>query len=100
MEKLPLWIAELADDELTFVKRFILSSGSLKEMAEIYGVTYPTVRNRLNNIIYKIRQHEDSREDSYVKLIKKLTFEEKIDFDAATVLIHEYRNRTERENNE
>ena len=53
MEKLPLWIAELEEDELLFIKRFVLSSGSLKEIAKIYEVTYPTVRNRLNGNINK-----------------------------------------------
>ncbi len=95
MEKLPLWIAELEEDELLFIKRFVLSSGSLKEIAKIYEVTYPTVRNRLNGIINKLKMSDETREDDYVRLIKKLTLEDKIDFDAATLLIHEYRGKKE-----
>lgn len=91
MKEVPMWIAELEADELKFIKRFVLASGSLKEMAEVYGVTYPTVRNRLNAIIQKVKMSEENREDPYEKLIKKLAIEGKLDFEAATVLIQEYR---------
>lgn len=91
MKEVPVWIAELETDELKFIKRFVLASGSLKEMAEIYQVTYPTVRNRLNAIIQKVKMSEENQEDSYEKLIKKMAIEGKLDFEAATVLIQEYR---------
>lgn len=97
MKEVPMWIAELEADELKFIKRFVLASGSLKEMAEIYQVTYPTVRNRLNAIIQKIKMSEENREDPYEKLIKKLAIEGKLDFEAATVLIQEYRQSKEGE---
>lgn len=95
MKEVPLWIAELEEDELKFIKRFILASGSLKEMAQAYDVTYPTVRARLNHIIEKVKMSEEKREDPYEKLIKKLAIEGKIDFEAATVLIQEYRAKKE-----
>lgn len=95
MKEIPVWIAELEDDELQFIKRFVLASGSLKEIADIYGVTYPTVRSRLNGIISKIRENGEKREDSYITLIKRMAMEGKLDFEAATVLIHEYRERKE-----
>lgn len=91
MKEVPLWITELEADELTFIKRFVLASGSLKEMAAQYDVTYPTVRSRLNHIIEKVRLSDGKREDPYEKLIKKLAIEGKLDFEAATVLIQEYR---------
>ena len=95
MKEIPVWIAELEDDELQFIKRFVLASGSLKEIADIYGVTYPTVRSRLNGIISKIRENGEKREDSYITLIKRMAMEGKLDFEAETVLIHEYRERKE-----
>lgn len=95
MKEVPVWITELETDELQFVKRFVLSSGSLKEMADIYGVTYPTVRSRLNLVISKIRLSDENREDPYVSLIKKLVMEGKVDFEAAAVLIREYRQNRE-----
>lgn len=95
VKEIPLWISELEQDELKFIKRFVLASGSLKEMADIYKVTYPTLRARLNNIIEKVKMCEENQEEPYIKLIKKLALEEKIDFDAATLLIREYRQKKE-----
>ena len=46
MELLPEWMAGLEEEDVAFIKRFILASGSLKEVAGQYGVTYPTVRLR------------------------------------------------------
>lgn len=95
MKEVPVWITELEDDEIQFVKRFVLASGSLKEMADIYGVTYPTVRSRLNSIIGKMKLSEEKKDDSYERMIKRMALEGKIDFEAATVLIHGYRERKE-----
>ena len=41
----------LSEEELQFVQDYILSGGSLKEMAAKLQVSYPTVRNRLDDII-------------------------------------------------
>jgi len=49
----------MRDDDLAFIKRFILASGSLKEIARVYGVSYPTVRLRLDRLIAKIQVTED-----------------------------------------
>ena len=95
MHEIPLWITELEEEDLKFIKRFVLASGSLKEMADIYKVTYPTVRSRLNNVIQKIKLCEEKKEDTYISLIKKLALEEKIDFDAAAILIREYKEKKE-----
>lgn len=95
MKEVPLWITELEEDELKFIKNFVLASGSLKEMADVYGVTYPTVRARLNHVIEKVKMSEEKRTDEYEKLIKRLAIEGKIDFEAAAVLIREYRAKKE-----
>ena len=91
MNSIPEWIAELPKEDLNFIKRFVLSSGSLKEMAGIYGVTYPTVRSRLVRVIRQIQSAEEKEEEAYISLIKKMVLDEKLEFDAATVLIREYR---------
>lgn len=99
MEFMPPWLAKLDEEDVAFIKRFVLSSGSLKEMARQYEVTYPTVRLRLDRLIEKIKAGENSDEDQYVALIKKLALNEKMDFDAAKILITEYRKlKEEREN--
>jgi hypothetical protein len=49
------WIDLLNDEDLAFAKRFLLASGSLKELARAYGISYPTVRLRLDRLIEKIK---------------------------------------------
>ena len=41
IEVVPAWMEQLDDEDVTFIKKFILASGSLKEVAGVYGVTYP-----------------------------------------------------------
>ena len=91
MNQLPLWITELDETELQFIKNFVLSSGSLKQMAKEYGVTYPTIRSHLDAVIKKIELGEQAEEDSYIKLIKRMAIEGNIEFDTAAVLIREYK---------
>ncbi len=92
----PEWMENLEEEDVVFIKKFILSSGSLKKIAESYGVTYPTVRLRLDKLIEKIETQEQEETAPYVKLIKKLALEDRIDFEAAKLLISTYR----REKNE
>lgn len=97
VEIMPIWLSNLGEEDVAFIKRFVLSSGSLKEMAKQYDVTYPTVRLRLDRLIEKIKMSENTQEDPYVALIKKLALNERIDFEAAKVLINEYRKIKEEE---
>jgi hypothetical protein len=53
------WGEVLDDDDWTFLKRFLVSSGSLKALAESYGVSYPTLRARLDRLIAKVRAFEE-----------------------------------------
>ena len=91
LEVLPEWMAGLEEEDVVFIKKFILASGSLKEVAAQYGVTYPTVRLRLDRLIQKIRLSEDTASDPYIGLIKRLAVNEKLDFDTAKVLISAYK---------
>ena len=57
-------ITRLNEADQDFIVRFMLASGSLKEMASQLGVSYPTVRNRLDDIITRIRTlQEDTRDE-------------------------------------
>ncbi len=98
MRIFPQWLTELTDEDLQFIRRFVLASGSLKEVAKIYGVTYPTVRSRLDRVICQILSADEKKEEAYISLIKKMVLEEKLEFDAAAILIQEYRK--EKENDE
>jgi hypothetical protein len=51
---LPVLLALSAEDQ-DFVCEFVKASGSLKEMAALLKVSYPTVRNRLDALIAKLQ---------------------------------------------
>lgn len=91
IELVPGWMTGLEEEDVTFIKRFVLASGSLKEVAAEYGVTYPTVRLRLDRLIQKIRLEDAVDQEPYVALIKRLALNDKLDFDTAKLLIAEYR---------
>lgn len=58
------WLDFLSDEDRAFVRRFVLASGSLKEVAKQYGVTYPTIRLRLDRLIAKVKAAEAQSEMS------------------------------------
>lgn len=53
-------LARLSSDDQAFMLAFIKASGSLKEMARLLRLSYPTVRNRLDDIIERIKLAEKS----------------------------------------
>lgn len=100
MDTVPMWMKNLDDEDMIFIKRFLLASGSLKEVAKLYGVTYPTVRVRLNKLIGKIKLAEDKTDnDEFVELIKRYVIDEDIEFDVAKNLITEYKKIKEKSKN-
>ncbi len=50
---------KLAAEEQDFILKFLLNSGSLKEMAKQMNMSYPTIRNRLDDLIEKINRLKD-----------------------------------------
>ncbi|MHC4411849.1 MAG: DUF2089 family protein [Planctomycetota bacterium] len=53
-------LASLCPDDQAFILDFMKASGSLKEMAKLLGLSYPTVRNRLDEIIERVKLAENS----------------------------------------
>lgn len=51
---LPLYL-KLSAEEQNFIMDFFLASGSIKEMAKQAGTSYPTMRNRMDDMIDKIK---------------------------------------------
>ena len=43
-------LARLAAEDQVFVAAFVRSHGSIKEMEQVFGVSYPTIKARLNRI--------------------------------------------------
>jgi len=91
MEVLPAWMEGLDEEDAAFIRRFILASGSLKEMARQYEVSYPTVRLRLDRLIQKIQVSESTESDPYIAMVKRLALNDRLDFDTAKILISEYK---------
>jgi hypothetical protein len=74
------WLDFLSDEDAAFLKRFILASGSLKELAQVYGVSYPTIRLRVDRLIQKIQvieAHDDA--DPFERQLRGLLAEGKLD---------------------
>ena len=65
-------VMALSEEQQSFVELFILSSGSLKEMAKILGVTYPTIRSRLDEIINNLKKEMKKRDDYKKDILEKV----------------------------
>lgn len=94
-EDIPNWLVKLDVEDLEYIKKLIVFSGSLKELAREYGVSYPTIRSRMDNLINKIKLYDEEKPDPFVEKIKLLAIDDKIDFDTAKLLIQEYRRSKE-----
>ena len=49
-------LTRLSEEDQDFIVRLIEASGSLKKLAGLYGISYPTIRNRLDALIDTIAQ--------------------------------------------
>jgi hypothetical protein len=87
-ESIPIWAQELGEDDWHFIRRFLLASGSLKDLAQQYGVSYPTIRARLDRLIEKVRILSDERPKSqFHRRLQVLVAEGKLDASLARVLL-------------
>ena len=90
------WLDYLSDDDLAFVKRFILASGSLKELAQAYGISYPTIRLRLDRLIAKIQVFDEQQIASpFEKVLRMQHAEGRIDLDTLKRLLFAHREELE-----
>lgn len=72
----PAWLAHLEDEDYQFIRRFLLASGSLKELAESYGVSYPTIRLRLDRLLDRVKAlDDDPPTDAFDAKIRSLVAE-------------------------
>jgi hypothetical protein len=77
---LPPWLLDLPGEDLEFLRRFVLASGSLKALAQEYGVSYPTIRLRLDRVIARVRTSETLRDtDPMTRKIRHLIAEGGLD---------------------
>jgi hypothetical protein len=47
-------LARLTLEDQIFITAFVRSHGSIKDMEELFGISYPTVKNRLNRISHQL----------------------------------------------
>lgn len=82
------WIDLLDDEDLGFLKRFVLASGSLKDVAAAYGISYPTVRLRLDRLIAKIQVFDTHLPmDEFERTIRALHIDGKLDAQTMKTLL-------------
>ncbi len=67
---------QLSEGDLNMVTAFILVSGSIKALSEQYGVSYPTMRQRLDSLIERVwalveKQPSDPLNDYLADMIAK-----------------------------
>ena len=91
-----MWIDHLTEEDLAFVKRFLLASGSLKELAQAYGITYPTVRLRLDRLIAKVRILDDQEiRSEFERVLRAAYADGKLDLETLKLLLAEHRKEME-----
>jgi hypothetical protein len=91
-EARPAWLEILETDDLEFLRRFLLASGSLKELAGEYQVSYPTIRGRLDRLISKVRAAEDPKiNDPFVRKLRILVADGALPQALARELLEAYR---------
>ncbi len=96
LDKIPQWILALEQEDATFLKNFVLKSGSLKEISKLYEVSYPTVRLRLDKLIQKIEMNDRQEEEPFQTFIKGLAVDSRIDLETAKIIIEKYKQEKER----
>lgn len=86
---LPPWLEALAEEDIHFIRRFVLASGSLKALAKEYGVSYPTLRARLDRLIAKVEAAEATADDDpFRKTLRLLVADGKLNSESAKALLH------------
>jgi len=65
-------LARLDMDDQIFITAFVRSHGSIKEMERIFGVSYPTIKSRLNRIAGSLEFVETNPMPSKAEILERL----------------------------
>ena len=84
------WFLKLEREDQEFVKQLVKASGSLKELAKIYQVSYPTVRVRLNKIIQHIDLIEQQGKNSFETKIMEMVINDELPLNLAKKILADY----------
>ena len=96
LNKIPQWMLALEPEDAAFLKNFVLKSGSLKDIARLYQVSYPTVRLRLDKLIQKIELADQQEEEPFTAFITGLAVDSRIDVETAKQIIDKYQKERQR----
>lgn len=91
MKDIPNWVSSLEKEDLEFIKKFVLHSGSLKEVAKLYDVSYPTVRIKLDRLIEKVKLYDAVESEGFIQFIKQLSIDDRIELEEAKLIIEKYK---------
>lgn len=81
-------LARLSPEDREFIELFVKSSGSLKAVAQKLDISYPTVRNRLDQIIDRLKHETADDKESRRKILDDVQ-EGKVSVDEAIKLLRE-----------
>jgi hypothetical protein len=65
-------LARLSQEDQVFITAFVRSDGSIKEMERIFGVSYPTIKSRLNRIASSLEFVETNPAPSRSEVLDRL----------------------------
>lgn len=68
----PPQLAGLSAEDQVFVAAFLRSHGSIKEMEQLFGVSYPTVKARLNRIAGALEFVEQNPKPARMEVLERL----------------------------
>ena len=66
-------LARLSVEDQVFVTAFVISHGSIKEMERVFGVSYPTIKARLNRIAGSLQFVDTNPQPSRAEILGQLT---------------------------
>jgi hypothetical protein len=85
---IPEWVKGLSEEDWQFIKRLLLASGSLKDVAQQYGISYPTVRIRLDRLIEKVQILDSQKpKTKFHQKVQLLVAEGRLDLSVAKILL-------------
>lgn len=65
-------LARLSPEDQVFVAAFVRSHGSIKEMEQVFGVSYPTIKARLNRISARLAFVETDPKPTRAEILARL----------------------------
>lgn len=71
----PCRFCRLSAEQRQFIEVFLTSRGNIKEVERLLGISYPTVRSRLDNVLealgYRVERDQDQRRKEIIEALNK-----------------------------